>query len=372
MKKLTICGAGVAGSYLHALLIDKHSEVGLKIYDGAGKRGCSCAFGCFYAQLKEKLKRVGLNVEDYILCKNKGLILNGVYVPLRNQISIDKPKLVRDLCPKVIKKNLNLMDFFNKHEWVINATGIPLCEHYVIPTKQYRVKLEGLEPAVNYIHLDMKYVGYGWAFSLDEEGKWFHLGAGCVNADPEILIKALVKRYRVKLKKPICSCNRPIRVINPEKSNILYSNIVSIGEAGGFVFPVTGEGILPSMDSAESLVESMWSPTWPAEYYFKTKEYFEKWNYDKAFKVWRLMEKHPRTAWLYGFRFMFKRASKRTQPELTLQRLIKLAVKMLLGGGYDVRGGKEVGIRMGEKKTIEKADKWVKLYKEKLKKKPKT
>jgi len=37
MKKLTICGAGVAGSYLHALLIDKHPEVGLKIYDGAGK-----------------------------------------------------------------------------------------------------------------------------------------------------------------------------------------------------------------------------------------------------------------------------------------------------------------------------------------------
>jgi len=691
------------------------------------------------------------------------------------------------------KSNLNI---------IINATGIPLCEHYVIPTKQYRVKLEGLEPMVNYIHLDMKYVGYGWAFSLDEEGKWFHLGAGCVNADPEILIKALVKRYRVKVKKLICSCNRPIRVINPEKSNILYGTVLSIGEAGGYCvtgltyiatesgwkyafrikegervisynlekgcfetdkivkvservanevlritlsdgkivevteehiipvikdgtidflkaseitegmsllvypktpkqyqipanikvqrtvkatttskewrerqservkqamkrvmsdpekrekimrglekgwklkfapfrgktweevlgeekakerkekarqqikelmekglmyrgnkgkpkemlertlralwngykrfkksgeykekviaplqkgreefwerlrnnpeelerhcqrisesvkewikenpvkayissvkgaikarrscakrkpkgqlkleeqvkkiygslvvpeypvwhngklvtiidvavpklklaffadgeywhnyphgtekdkevneklktlgwkvfrywerdilegkydipvvaadpvvvkvekirrtykvydfsveknhtfiangiilhncFPVTGEGILPSMDSAEMLVNEMYGPYWPVLYAIRTKEYLKGWNYDKAFKVWRLMEKHPRTAWLYGFRFMFKRASKRAQPELTLQRLIKLAVKMLMGGGYDVRGGKEVKIRMGEKKAIEKADLWVKLYKEKLKKKPKT
>jgi len=368
LKELPIAGGGVAGSYLYALMSDRFTTE-VKVYDGAKKRGCSCAFGCFYTQLKEKLKRVGLNVEDYILCKNKGLILNGVYVPLRNQISIDKPKLVKDLCPRVIKKKVFLSDFIRRKEWVINATGVPMWEHYVIPTKQYRVKLKGLEPAVNYIHLDTKYVGYGWAFSLDEEGKWFHLGAGCVNADPEILIKALIRRYKVKVEKEVCSCDRPIRVVNPEDIfSESIGTVVSIGEANGYVFPVTGEGILPSMDSAELLVESMWSPAWPVEYYFKTKEYFEKWNYDKAFKVWRLMEKHPRTAWLYGFRFMFKRASKRAQPELTLLRLIKLAVKMVIGGGYDIRGGKEVKIRMGEKKAIEKPERWAKLYKEKLKK----
>jgi len=343
MKELVVCGAGVAGSYFYTLFTDKFSETKLKIYDGAKKRGCGCAWGCFYTLLKEKLDKVGLNIEDYILCKNKGLILNGLYIPLRNQISIDKPKLIKDLCPKPIKKNLDFSDFIRRKEWVINATGKPIWRHRVIPTVQYRVKLKGLEPAVNYIYLETRYVGYAWAFSLDDEGKWFHLGAGCVNADPEILIKALVRRYGCKVKKPVCSCNRPIRVVNPEDFNPILGTVISIGEAGGYVFPVTGEGIIPSMDSAEFLVESMQSSYLPVnilpydgpvegmKYFYRTKEYFKKHGYHKAFKVWRLMYKHPRTAWLYGFRYMFKRAKQRTMPELNLSRLIKLAFKLIRG-----------------------------------------
>jgi len=333
VDKLIVAGAGVAGSYFYALFTDKFPETKLKIYDGAKKRGCGCAWGCFYSLLKEKLNKVGLNIEDYILCKNRGLVLNGVYFPLRNQISINKPKLVRDLCPRVIKKNISLTDFIREKKWVVNATGRPLWDCYVIPTRQYRVKLEGLEPMVNYIHLDPKYVGYGWAFSLDEEGKWFHLGAGCVNADPEILIKALVRRYKVKVKKKACRCRRPIRVVNPKDIfSEAIGTVVSIGEANGYVFPVTGEGIIPSMDSAELLVKCMWSPAWPTEYYLETKEYLKKWNYDKAFKAWRLMFDHPRTAWLYGFRFMLNRAKKRAQPETSPVRMIKAVIKMALGG----------------------------------------
>ena len=335
IRELTVCGAGVAGSYFYALFTDKFSGTKLKVYDGAKKRGCTCAFGCFYTLLKEKLDKAGLNVEDYILCKNEGLILNGVYFPLRNQISIDKPKLVKDLCPRVIKRNVY---FTRRKGCFINATGIPLCRYYAIRTSQYRVKLEGLEPATNYIHVDPRYVGYAWVFSLDEEGKWFHLGAGCVNADPEILIKALMKRYGIKVKKKACQCHRPIRIVNPEEnlpvvgSEDLESLIVSVGEAGGYVFPVTGEGIIPSMDSVDLLVNGMSSPFWPAGYAFMTKKYLKKWNYDKAFKTWRLMLKHPRTAWLYGFRFMLSRTRKRAQPEITPPRLIKAMIKMALGG----------------------------------------
>ena len=337
IKELTVAGAGISGSYFYALFTDKFPETKLKVYDGAKRRGCTCAFGCFYTQLKEKLDKVGLNVEDYILCKNKGLILNGVYIPLRNQISIDKPKLVKDLCPEVIKKNVPLSSFIKRRGWVINATGIPLCDYYVIPTKQYRVRLEGLEPEVNYIHVDLEYVGYAWAFSLDDEGEWFHLGAGCVNADPEILIKALVKRYRIKVKRKACQCCRPIRVVDPEKNQPVIGTedlkilIVSIGEAGGYVFPVTGEGILPSMDSVDLLVEGMNSPFWPSGYVFITKKYLKKWDYNKAFKAWKLMVKHPRTAWLKGFRFMLKRTKARAQPVLTPLNLLKVMTRLVCG-----------------------------------------
>jgi len=280
IKELTIVGAGVAGSYLYAQLTDKFPGVKLKIYDGAKKRGCTCAFGCFYTQLKEKLKKVHLEVEDYVLCKNRGLILNDVYFPLRNQVSINKPKLVNDLCPQkeIIKKWVRLnpylaiphrtipyqtpphlaspdltspchatqRDIMKKENLrlIVNASGVPIIPHHIISTKQYRVKVEGLEPRVNYICVIPQFVGYSWAFSLDEEGRWFHLGAGCVNADPEILIRALVKRYGVKVKKKVCQCRRPIRIVNPKEnlpvvgSEDLENLIVSVGEAGGYC--VTG------------------------------------------------------------------------------------------------------------------------------------
>jgi len=170
---------------------------------------------------------------------------------------------------------------------------------------------------VNYVYMDLKYVGYAWAFSLDDEGRWFHLGAGCVNADPEILIKALVKRYKTEIEEVACSCDRSIRVVDPEELIACFGAILSIGEAGGYVFPVTGEGILPSMDSAEIFVKELNSPFFPYSYEASTYRYLKTRDYDKAFKVWRLMEKHPRTAWLYGFRFMFNRAKKRAQPKLT-------------------------------------------------------
>jgi flavin-dependent dehydrogenase len=335
MRELIVTGAGVAGSYLHALLSERYPELKLQIYDGAKKRGCQCAFGCFYSLLREKLAEVHLNVEDYILCKNRGLILNGVYFDLMNQISIDKPRLIRDLCPQVISKNVDVASLVKGSGWAVNATGTPLTGYHVIPTVQYRARLSGLEPAVNYIHIDPKYVGYGWAFSLDEEGRWFHLGAGCVNADPEILIRALIKRYDIDVKLKTCSCSRPVRIVNPENFIPATGKVISIGEAGGYVFPVTAEGIIPSMDSAENLVKCLSKSPWDdaaALYAAETERYFKTWNYDKAFKVWRLMDRYPRTAWLYGFRYMLSRARKRAQPRITPLKMLKTLLKMSLGG----------------------------------------
>ena len=335
MTEITIVGAGVAGSYLYSLLRDEYN---ILIYDPAKRRGCTCAWGCFYTLLKEKLDKVDLNVEDYILCKNRGLVLNGAYIPLRNQISIDKPKLVKDLCPKPIPKKVDLsLDNAFGPELIVNATGVPLCPHYIIPTVQYRVKAEGLEPQVNYVYVNPKYVGYAWVFSLDEEGKWFHLGAGCVNAAPEILVKALVKRYKVKVTAKSCMCNRPIRVVNPEELRIYLGRIISVGEAAGLVFPVTGEGILPAMVSSLALRNVMLSlktDPWIGireEYESLIKVYMILHDYYKAFEVWKLMKKHPRTAWLKGFRFMLKRTKTRAQPVLTPLNLLKVITRLICG-----------------------------------------
>lgn len=328
-EKLKICGAGVAGSYLACLLRDR---LDFEVYDPNPKRGCTCAFGCFYSQLKDKLDRVGLNVEDYILCKNRALVLNGVQFDLKNQISINKPLLLRHLWPKndVVTERVDVL--LRQHATsghVINATGIPIERCHVIPTQQYKVHISGLEPNVNYIHLDPKYVGYGWAFSLDDKGKLFHLGAGCVNADPKVLIKELIKRYGIKVSKSFCSCNRPVHVMNPNDVWPTFCNIIQVGEAGGFVFPLTGEGVIPSMDSIDMFVDHL-KPikfSW-LHYRRNVRNYFRKHNYHAAFKVWCLMTRHPRTAWLMGFRFMFDRVKTRAKPELDMKSLLRVALSI--------------------------------------------
>jgi len=317
-----IAGAGVAGSYLHALL--ENMGVDLPIYDASKRRGCTCAFGCFYTFLKEKLSRVGLNVDDYILCRNTGMYLDGVWFDLRNQISIDKPRLVKDLCRDVEPRRLDLSEAAQDSQWTVNATGIPVVPHFVIPTRQYRVKISGFDPAVNYIYLDNAYVGYAWAFSLDEDAEWFHLGAGCVNEDPEVLIRLLCREYNVRVEKKACCCDRPIRVVSPLNMPMVHGKLVSVGEAGGYVFPLTGEGIIPAMDSVDLLLEAWGSGSLPDGYAEASLEYFKENSYQKAVKVWKMMRTNPQGAWLSGFRFMYRRTRRRAQPKVTLVNGLKL------------------------------------------------
>ena len=131
-------------------------------------------------------------------------------------------------------------------------------------------------------------------------------------------------------------CNRPIRVVNPEELRIYSGRTVSVGEAAGVVFPVTGEGIIPSMESCEILKDSLFYSgvtgyDFRKDYEIFMKIYLHAYDYYKAFKVWKLMEKHPRTAWLKGFRFMLKRTKARAQPELTPLNLLRVMVKLMCG-----------------------------------------
>jgi len=336
---MRILGAGVSGSYLTCLLQDHYK---FKVHDPLVKRGCTCAFGCFYSHLKEKLKKVGLNVEDYILCKNHSLVVNGITFELKNQISLDKPRMIEDLLPRknVVRSRKNALFGCCDEDLVINATGIPFFSHYLIPTLQYKVCLEGLEPKTNYIYLDSKHVGYAWAFSLDDEGKYFHMGAGCVNRDPRELVHLLHKFYKFSIVKALCGCRRPIRITDPEFTGLAFLNLIAIGEAAGFCYPLTGEGIIPAMDSAELLASVMDHATMNSlkddivinivvGYRKLARRYLREHDYHKAFKVWKLMEKHPCTAWLMGFRFLYKRTKTRAQPVMSKKKLVQLFSTLL-------------------------------------------
>jgi len=336
LEDLKVAGAGVAGSYLHALVKQKY-DLDMKIYDPSHRRGCGCAWGCFYTLLHDKLGKVGLNVNDYVLCKNEGIYLNGEWISIRNQISIDKPKLLADLCPEVyITKQKYVVDPTNVSPF-INATGIPTATaSYIIETEQYRIKLRKgvLQPAINYIYMEPSYTGYAWAFSLDDSGETFHIGAGCGNASPDILIRKLCKFYGIyatDVKKFSCRCHRPIYVLPSWKRKAIDGAAINVGEAAGVVFPITGEGIIPAMDSVDILVDSLDDNNWRELYEQRMQKYFEEYKYDEALKIWKYIIEKPRRAWIKGAGIMVKRASERAQPEISATKAIVIALQMALG-----------------------------------------
>lgn len=316
---IRVAGAGVAGSYFAALSEIYGREV--KVYDGSLRRGHGCAWGCFYSLLDEKLRKVGLRVDDYILCKTPDLILNGIRIKLRNHVSINKPKLIDDLWPS---RKVIFIYTDHKHakpgdKLVVNATATPLGgDVRYISTFQYKARLAGAEPRTTYVYLNTRYVGYAWVFPLDEEGKWYHVGAGSAGkpSEPREMINGLLKFYGFRLEDGLCTCNRPITVVNPKTVVLRSQDVVSVGEAGGFVFPITGEGIIPAMDSAELLHEALLYDDIEA-YEVRAREYFRQHGYDKAFGFWNLFEKHPRWAWIKGSPTLLKRASSRVQPVMT-------------------------------------------------------
>jgi flavin-dependent dehydrogenase len=148
-----------------------------------------------------------------------------------------------------------------------------------------------------------------------------------VNANPEVLVDRLTKRYGVEVASKTCSCSRPIAIVDP-RADLVKGRVVSIGEAGGATFPITGEGILPSMDSAEMLFEVLGSPSWPEAYVSRARKYFEEWEYDRAFRLWRLLEKHPTVSWLLGAPIMLRRSRRRAMPKASLPTVVKLFLRL--------------------------------------------
>ena len=320
---IAILGAGVAGSFLANILEDRHN---IRVYDGNLMRGHYCAWGCFKNLLGEELTRIGLNVDDYILCTPQTLILNGIYIKLRsNQVSIDKPKMLKDIWPqtKVIPRHVPMVKQAGA-DLTVNATAKPLGKYHEIATKQSKANLVGTEEKTIYINIDPKYVGYSWAFPLDSEGKEYHLGAGCVNADPAILIDKLLKRYKIEAIGEKCQCNRSIAVVNPDEVEIVKNGIVSIGEAAGLVHPLTGEGTLSALESANLLAGSLNDDTFPSGFEDALKTTFLN-EYKNPYKIWGLMEKHPRLSWVLGVKYLLNRTKARAQPVITNRVRLKIA-----------------------------------------------
>ena len=334
--KITVCGAGVSGSYIATRLIWKGYKV--RIYDPLIKRGHRCAYGSHYKMLKEKLRNVFLDVDDYLLCKVKKVYLNDICIDIEDAIIIDKPRMLEEILPKDFitpRKIKNIKKL--SADLIINATSDPLYPMNnegiaVMPTLQYKTKLN-TERETAWVYFNPKYLGYAWIFPLDDEGREFHVGAGSIGVPPLHLIKEMMKFYGFKLGIPKCACSREIKMMDPEEIVIYEGKVVSVGESAGAVYPLTGEGTLPSMDSCDILFDALRNVETSSEsdlgkalFYYASGwwNYLRKNEYDKAYKIVKFGVKHPKLAWIKGIKLLIKRVKIRTKPVFEMKKLLKV------------------------------------------------
>jgi len=108
------------------------------------------------------------------------------------------------------------------------------------------------------------YKGYGWIFPIDDKrfnigcGTWLdeNLNTNLNQAYSEFLNDPHIKKFFPKSKyEEIWSAAYPIPALGVKEKCLYGDNILIIGDAAGFVSPISGEGIHPSVVSGNAAAE---------------------------------------------------------------------------------------------------------------------
>ncbi len=245
-----IAGLGVAGSYLLRRLENDGFEV--KAYD---PRRSDYYLPCGYATnehlLGSYLRNVGLDASRYVLSRAKTITFSGnnfqgVDFPSSGMCTIDKKRMEEDL-----RSDARMADpsSLSDADIAIDATGISralLGKHEEDYTMYAREYLAGESSHSDfYFHYFSGGHGYFWEFPLSGD---YHIGAG--SDSPEVIDEALDGiNHRIVT-------GRKIR-LTPLFDKVSKGKVIGVGEAIGTVSPISGEGIIPSIRSAEILFQSI-------------------------------------------------------------------------------------------------------------------
>jgi len=249
IDKVQIYGAGTAGSFLYVLLKQSGFKVGIK--DIRREPDCKCAWGIMYREANKIYKKIGIDLQDYVLAKPEYVITNKIEFKNKNVVIFDKKKLLEDVWKEIEFKEIEadiLVDSTGHRRALLPA----IKEDKIYPTIQ---TIEEHRAEEN-IYVYACKTGYAWAFPLGNN-RW-HVGAGDIDETKATeLIKKLREEFEFRKDHEICKCKGKIRLLPPSKCKPFVSkNIVGIGEAIGCVSGL-GEGNVPSLRSAEILCECL-------------------------------------------------------------------------------------------------------------------
>jgi flavin-dependent dehydrogenase len=181
-------------------------------------------------------------------------------------VSYDKLKLIQDMIrgTKVefgrVPKKENLESDF---DIIIDSTGFhrnylpkPKKEMW-IPCVQYKVKYDNDNMPYDdfYLQAFPSMTGYFWYFPL--ENGYAHIGAGDFERrQNNKFVDEFLKKYKCEVIKKV---GRPIRISPPANCEPFTDGrkTVGVGESIGTVYPLLGEGIIPSTWCAELFIQQL-------------------------------------------------------------------------------------------------------------------
>ncbi|WP_337860764.1 NAD(P)/FAD-dependent oxidoreductase [Ferroplasma sp.] len=243
---IKIAGLGISGIYLYHRL--RNSGFDVSGYDPQKDNYYNpCGYATNEFKMSEYMSKINIDFKDYILSRAESITFSGnnftgkTLTP-NGLCTFDKNKLETD-SRKGIKRQIIAQ---KNGDIIIDATGIS--RSYLGQNNadiQYKT-LEYLTEESNfpdfYFYFLPRGRGYFWSFPL---GNKFHIGIGSRTTEDF---------YMVRKYKKIKVASRNIRMA-PLFNPVWKGNIIGVGEAIGTVSPLTGEGILPSIKSAEILFD---------------------------------------------------------------------------------------------------------------------
>lgn len=262
---IAVVGAGVAGCYLSKMLHEKGHDVQVFESSQLDNHWPVCAWGASKNMLQVFSEKAGLDFDKYILHNGKVLKMylphdNVEYLELKGLVTYDKKKWENDLLrgievsygTRVTQNNFPASDY----DYVLDCTGyhrtlLPRSKNdFVIPAYEYLVE--------NVNDLDEFYVigykgarGYFWYFPLDD--KRGYVGAGDIDRKYLGIKEFFEDNPSARIIRKI---GRPIRLSPPINMKPFFMrNVIGVGESIGCVFPMLGEGIIPSLLCSDIFLE---------------------------------------------------------------------------------------------------------------------
>jgi flavin-dependent dehydrogenase len=294
-----IAGAGVAGSYLGNMLQKRGHDVDIFEASKKDHHWPVCAWGASRHMLERFSMQAGLDFSNYIFHVGQQLKME---LPNNNEESLELKGLVTynkygweaDLLKNVkvtygVKVTREAFAF-DKYDYIIDCTGLHRSllpksgQDFLIPAYEYL--LENVTGADDFYVIGYKGAkGYFWYFPLDN-GRGY-MGAGDIEKK-YYGIEAFFKQHpEAKVVKKI---GRPIRLAPSKRMEPFYDGkIIGVGESIGCVFPMLGEGIIPSLICCDIFLDVLDRSKGKFDFKQYRKKVLDTFDYyDDVYKIVRL------------------------------------------------------------------------------------